>query len=114
MGKICCIDFDGTCCDMKYPEIGDPKPGVKEALTKIREMGFEIHIFSCRTNPEVTKYLIDRIQQVRLMEEFLDKYEIPYDKVLNENKPLARVYIDDRAIGYRGDWEKVIKEMKGM
>ena len=92
--------------------MGKLQYGVKEALQKIKEMGFEIHIFSCRTNHEVTKYPIDRMHQVRLMEEFLDKHEIPYDKVLNENKPLARIYIDDRAIGFREDWEKVIKEME--
>jgi hypothetical protein len=46
------------------------------------------------------------------MEEYLNKHEIPYDIVLNEFKPLASFYIDDRAIGFRNNWLQVIEEIK--
>ena len=46
------------------------------------------------------------------METYLKKYEIPYDQVLNKDKPIANFYIDDRGIGFRDDWEKVLEEMK--
>ena len=112
MPKVALIDFDGTICDFAYPEMGDPKEGVKEALQKIRDMGYEIQILSCRTNRELHKYPIDRQQQVREMERYLDEHEIPYDQVLNEYKPLAHVYIDDRGIGFRNNWDEVIKELE--
>lgn len=108
------IDFDNTICEENFPEIGTPKKGVKEALKKLKEMGYEIYIHSCRTSHELFKYPIDRLEQVRKMEKYLNENEIPFDLVLNEFKPLASVYIDDRAIGFRGDWEKVVNEIKNM
>ena len=112
MDKICVVDFDGTICEFAFPEMGEPKKGVKEALTKIREMGYEIHIFSCRTNVELFKHPIDRQEQVREMKKYMDKFEIPYDQILNKDKPLGHIYIDDRAIGFRDDWEKAVEEMR--
>jgi hydroxymethylpyrimidine pyrophosphatase-like HAD family hydrolase len=112
MSKIALCDFDGTITHFSYPEMGEPQEGVKEALQEIRNKGYEIHIFSCRTNHELQKFPIDRSQQVRKMESYLDKHEIPYDVVLNENKPLCNLYIGDEAIGFRGDWKKVLEEME--
>jgi predicted phosphatase len=112
MEKVCCVDMDGTICEFAYPDFGEPQPGVKEALQKIKDMGYEIEILSCRTNHELKKYPIDRQEQVRMMEEYLNKHEIPYDRVLNKDKPLAIWYIDDRAIGFRDNWEDVVKEIE--
>lgn len=113
MDKVCCIDFDGTIVEFAYPEMGEPKSGVKESLQKLRDMGWRIVICSCRTCHEVKKYPIDRTEQVRMMEDYLDEHEIPYDEVLNNDKPLAAWYIDDRAIGFRDNWEDVVKEIEG-
>ena len=110
--RIVAVDFDGTICDFEYPDMGKPKDGVKEALQKIRDLGYRIHIFSCRTNLEIKKYPIDRQEQVRKMEAYLDEHEIPYDEVLNKDKPLAIWYIDDRAIGFRNNWMDVVKEIE--
>jgi len=112
ISKIITVDFDGTICDFNYPNIGAPKEGVKEALRELKDMGYEIHILSCRTNPELKKYPIDRQEQVRMMEKYLTDHDIPFDVVLNEFKPLALFYIDDRAIEYRGDWKEVIRKVK--
>jgi len=114
MSKIIICDFDGTIVDFNFPSIGEPKEGVKEAFQKLKDMGCKIHILSSRTSTEVFKYPIDRQEQVRKMEQYLDEHEIPYDKVLNLDKPPAHVYIDDRAIGYRGDWNKVLEELENM
>jgi hypothetical protein len=106
------IDFDGTIVDFAYPEIGALKDGVKESLQKIKQMGLQIHIFSSRMSIYVTERPEDREKQVRIIEDFLDENEIPYDKVLNVDKPPAYVYIDDKAIGYRDNWNDVIKELE--
>ena len=113
MDKVVVIDFDGTICKFNYPEMGEPQPRVKESLQKLRDMGWIIHILSCRTNVDLQKYPIDRTMQVRAMEEYLDKHEIPYDEVLNKDKPLAVWYIDDRGIAFRDDWDKVVEEIIG-
>ena len=114
MSKVIVCDFDDTICEWAYPDMGSPKQGVKEAFQKMKDMGYEIHICSCRTNHEVTKYHIDRQVQIREMKKYLEDNRIPYDKVLDNDKPTAHVYIDDRAIGYRDDWEKVIEELEDM
>lgn len=110
MKEICCIDFDGTINSSQYPDMREPTPGVKEALQEIQDIGYEIHILSCRTNPDVTKYAIDREEQVRTIRKYLDEYKIPYDVVLNEYKPVARFYIDDRAIEFNEDWREVLRK----
>lgn len=112
MSKVIICDFDDTICEWAYPDMGEPKEGVKDALQKIKDMGYEIHILSCRTSHEIKKYPIDRQEQVRAMERYLDEHEIPYDEVLNKDKPLAHWYIDDRAIGFRNNWEDVVKEIE--
>ena len=110
--KVICIDFDGTIIEWDYPHIRKAKKGVKEALEKLKSLGFEIHILSCRTDKSVHPNLIDRLEHIQAMKKFLDENNIPYDQVLNENKPPAFAYIDDRGIGYRDNWENVIKEVE--
>jgi len=109
------IDFDGTIAEWgDYPGMGPPTRGAKEALQKIKDKGFTILILSARTSDEMSKYPIDKETQRRIMKEYLDKHEIPYDEVLKSDKPPATFYIDDRGIGFRGDWDKVLEEMENM
>jgi FMN phosphatase YigB (HAD superfamily) len=114
MSKVIIFDFDGTITDSHYPYMGMPQPGVKETLQELRDMGFEIHILSCRTNKEINETFNNRLEQVRLMKMFLDKFEIPYDEILNEYKPVAHIYVDDRGVGHRGDWVETLKQIKSM
>jgi len=93
--------------------MGKPTKGVKEALQKIRDKGCYIRIFSCRTSIEVCRHPIDRSEQVRKMEAYLDEHEIPYDEVLNKDKPIG-IYIDDKAIGFRDNWDQVLEEMENL
>jgi len=113
MSNVICVDFDGTIAEWGiYPEPGLPCIGVKEALQKLKDDGFEIVISSARTSDEMSKYPIDKEVQKRLIEEYLKKYDIPYDRVLKSDKIVAKFYIDDRAIEYRGDWKDVIRKVK--
>lgn len=109
--KTCCIDFDGTITKFAYPEMGEPQPGVKEALQELKNSGYRIEILSCRTNCDLKKKPIDRQEQVNLMKVFLDKHKIPYDAVLNKDKPLADWYIDDRAISFKDNWQEVVEKI---
>jgi len=43
------IDFDGTICEHKFPDTGEPTPGVKEALETLKNTGFQIIIHTYRT-----------------------------------------------------------------
>lgn len=113
MSKVVVIDFDETITHSnQYPFTGEPAEGVKEALTEFREMGYAIHILSCRTGHELRKHSIDRLEEVKVMTAFMEDNSIPFDVILNEFKPMANVYIDDRAVGHRGDWKQTVKEFK--
>lgn len=48
MGKVIAVDFDGTLCENKYPEIGNPRLDVIDAL-KVRQVsGDKLILNTCR------------------------------------------------------------------
>lgn len=97
------IDFDGTIAvDKPFPDVGEPMPGVKEALSKMKDLGYTILIYTCRSKTE---------EGIELVREYLDKYEIPYDSIFEGEKPFARFYIDDRAIKFT-DWKDVLNQVE--
>jgi hypothetical protein len=64
-------------------------------LNKLKKDGHEIHIFSFRTN---SKEHEDWISATQSMIDYLNKFKIPYDKIVAE-KPYYDIIIDDRALG---------------
>lgn len=109
MQKIIAIDFDGTICDHAFPKIGDPKAGVKDAIHRLRNMGFYVIIWTCRTchwNYEVfggdpTTHTFER-PAVKDMIAWLKEQGIEYDEIDDgsRGKPLADYYIDDKAVRF--------------
>lgn len=112
------VDFDGTCCNMEFPMIGAPKPGVKEALTRFRELGYQIMIWTCRTShfnydvfggdPRQPTMERDRVKE---MVAWLNLHGIPYDEVDDgsRGKPGADFYLDDKAVRVDNNWPEVVK-----
>jgi len=97
------VDFDDTIAhENEDRSIGEPEDGVKEALTKLKEDGYVIEIYSARANDDKGA---DEIKQ------WLDAHEIPYDSILNIEKPIATHYIDNRAIKYT-NWKDVVNEIQ--
>ena len=45
------------------------------------------------------------------MESWLKKHDIAVDEVC-EHKPPALVYVDDRAVRFRGNWEDLLDEIR--
>lgn len=110
---VAAVDFDGTICDFAYPGIGQPKAGVKEALRMFRELGYKVVIYTCRTSnfhadifgggPPMER---DRVKE---MIAYLAEHEIPYDEVDDgsRGKPMAAFYVDDKAIRFEDNWQKI-------
>lgn len=46
--KIIAVDFDGTLCENKYPEIGEPRRNVIDYVKTRREHGDKIILWTCR------------------------------------------------------------------
>jgi hypothetical protein len=109
--KTVCIDFDGCiaqCTDTFQEDVfGEPVEGAKEAMEVLRSHGYILIIFTTRSATDALKA-------------WLKEHKIPYDAI-NENpsqpaganpgKPIADVYIDDRAVTFRGDWSWTIREV---
>ena len=110
------IDFDGTICGFAFPDTGPLERGVKEALQEIRDMGYEIIIHSCRTATywKGKKDIPNRTEHFKTIFKYMVLHDLPFDKILidkNYDKPIATFYVDDRGIGYHGNWNDVVNEI---
>lgn len=113
------IDFDqvihkysvGWIDNIIYDE---PIPGAKEAIQELRDLGFKVIIFTSRLS-ETTQGIDtehDVNEQRKMIEEWLDKYDIEVDGMTAEKLP-ATLYIDDRAYCFTGVWNnKTMSEIK--
>ncbi len=111
--KVIAIDFDGTIVHERYPDIGRPVEGAVKSISRIKELGAEIVIWTCRTGPE--------LEEAKL---WLVSMGIPFDFV-NENtttelehwgtdprKVAADRYIDDRIVGGFPGWESIMRHLE--
>lgn len=48
MPYIIAVDFDGTLCDDKYPEIGEPNLELIERIKNMRTAGIKFILWTCR------------------------------------------------------------------
>ncbi len=96
------FDMNGVVVKRLHPFVSEaaslvePNPPVVEAIRRLKAQGHVIILFSTIG--------------ANLVRRFCDAHDIPYDYV-NENprypntnpgKPVATVYVDDRAVCYRG------------
>jgi hypothetical protein len=100
---ILAIDFDGTLVADRFPEIGPPLFGAFESVRKLRENGYKLILWTCRTDLPERAYLTEAV-------EFCRKQGVEFDAV-NDNLPdapfidkgncrkvYADRYIDDKSI----------------
>ena len=103
--KTLAIDFDGTICKEQSFKDGEiwqePNEGAVEVITKLKSQGWKIIVFTCRARPQWDNYPagIDQVSN------WLIKHNIPFDEITS-NKPIARAYIDDRAIRFT-NWQDI-------
>lgn len=112
--KIAIIDFDGTLCKFEFPNVGPIEPNVKIALEILKNAGYTIKIHSCRTATYWNNNFERKIH-INLIKQFMTKHNLPYDEILvapNFDKPIADVYIDDRAINYSNNWLEIANFLK--
>lgn len=109
--KTICIDIDGTICEYRgwhgANVFGKVLPGASETIQCLKEHGWFVIIFTTRANKAA-------------ISKFLAENGIPFDAI-NENpfqpqnaiggKPLADIYLDDRAITFRGNWNDALDEI---
>lgn len=95
--KIIAVDFDGTLCENKWPEIGEINSHLFQLLTYEKSRGNKIILWTCRSGDRLTEAV-----------NWCKEHGLEFDAV-NENLPeaieefgldtrkiFAHVYIDDR------------------
>jgi len=108
--KTFAFDFDGTIAEydgFKGDEVvGDPRPEVVKAIKALKEQGHKILIHSTRSDEVLKKYCATHNIPV-------DYFNTnPEYQTGNPGKPVASVYIDDRAFLYKGqDANTLVKEL---
>jgi hypothetical protein len=93
------VDFDHTLIDFDKP-----LPGAKEAMQKLHELGYHIMIYSCNG--------YEWIQKVLNTHEIY--YDTIYDNASGNGKPAVFAYVDDRGIGFNGDWTQAVEEIENL
>jgi hypothetical protein len=117
--KVVVVDFDGTISkEVDFPNVGLPEHGVREALQKIKDLGYLIHIHSCRTATYwAQEGRQDRGTHIEIIRNFLIQHKIPYHKIIveaNMDKPIAQYYIDNRAIRYENNWDLIAAQIEAL
>ena len=96
------VDFDETIASNSgHPNYtpGEPLEGAVQSLLKLDQNGYKITIFTAR--PWVDYFNIEK---------WCEFYGIPVRRIIC-GKPLFKCMIDDKAIGFRGDWNSVLEEV---
>ena len=106
--KIIAVDFDGTLCTNKFPEIGEPIPETIEALKAEQAAGARVILWTCRVGERLTEALlwcgehgIDVDEVNRNLPDIVDSFGSDCRKIF------ADEYWDDRAVRKPVDAEKL-------
>jgi hydroxymethylpyrimidine pyrophosphatase-like HAD family hydrolase len=97
--NVIAVDFDGTIVECKYPEIGELIPKAKEVLTKYKNNGGQIIIWTCRS-----------VSDLESARQFLIKNNIPFDAI-NEHLPWQLDYIQKNFPHVQPDCRKICADL---
>jgi hypothetical protein len=110
------IDLDGVILEYVDPwtgiaHFGDPLPGAAEAMGKLKSLGYKVVVYTTRNNSMAHhNRWHNALELTALVQAKLEDSKIPYDYI-SLFKPLARYYIDDRAIRFNS-WGQTLEEIR--
>ena len=91
------IDFDGTCVEHKFPQVGEDVPGAGEVLKELVAKGHRLILYTMRSD----KFLKQAVEWFKMRG--IPLYGIQYDPQqalwTSTNKCDADCVIDDRNLG---------------
>ena len=99
---VICVDLDGvlnTFDAWRSPEYFHPlRPGAGDFLRRLKEDGYRVVIFTVRWFEWVEKWL-----EQNGVRQYVDQ--------VTDRKCPAEVYLDDRAVCFRGDFEEAYRQI---
>ena len=107
-----CVDFDGVIAEFSddIRSFGSIIPGAVNALEEFRRLGYRIIIHTARPADN---------SLMRKFSNYLTTAGVPFDEINTNSecdwrsiKPLADLYIDDRALRFEGDWSACLESSK--
>jgi hydroxymethylpyrimidine pyrophosphatase-like HAD family hydrolase len=110
--KIIAIDFDGTIVEDKYPEIGDLKQGAKEYINKLKQDGFWVIIWTCRTGEKLIEAITFLANQGIMFDLVNRNLQSNIEKYGGDTRKIyADFYIDDKNLFHYDSWEQTYKHI---
>lgn len=99
------IDFDGTLCEDKFPEIGEPKYQIINLVKRLQETGVKTILWTCRRNDSHGNHLDDAVQWCKEKGLLFDAINENLPEVQQKwggdtRKVLADYYLDDKNVCY--------------
>ncbi len=99
---VVCVDLDGVLNlfdTWRAPEyFHPPRPGAREFLIKLNQAGFRVRIFTVRWFEWVERWLA------------ANDLAAYVDSVTDKKTP-AQVYLDDRAVCFRGNFDESFEQI---
>ena len=100
---VVCVDWNGVLdgytgwrgADHRDP----PRPGAAEFLRALNDQGFRVVVFTSRWADDAREWLA---------EHGLDRFV----SEVTDRKPAAHVFVDDRAVCFRGDFAATLSEIR--
>ena len=102
-GKVIAVDFDGTLCENKFPEIGEPKKDILDAVKKLRQQGNKIILWSCRSGQPLIRAVMWCAEQGLLFDAVNENLPEIIERYGGDTRKIwADIYLDDKngVIGY--------------
>ena len=98
MKKVIAVDFDGTICENRFPEIGEPNTELIGQLIEEQEAGALIILWSCRHGRRL-KEAVSWCRKQGLKFDYINRNAPERIRAYKSDcrKISADVYIDDRA-----------------
>lgn len=121
---ILAVDMDGTLCENRYPEMGEPNELLLELLKKELKRGSQVILWTCRAGEPLQKAkqwaiqeMIYPISSLQLSDPCLFRFftnENTFDAIEkfggDTRKIYADIYIDDRSMDHDVIWGEEVTE----